>query len=242
MDVADTARGVFIAARPVPVHVVPGRTAVVVVDMQNDFGSIGGMFEQAGIDISGIRETIPAMAALIDGARLSGMTIIFLKMAFRADLSDAGKPDSPNWLKHLPLKAGEHVVAPTGVASRVLIRDTWNTEIVDELRPLPEDVVLYKHRFSGFYETELDSILRASGIDTLLFVGATTSVCVESTIRDAMFRDFHCLVVEDCVAEPIGADLSRSNHEASLLVLQILFGSVTDSQSVEAALASRAFR
>ena len=205
--------------------------------MQNDFGSIGGMFEQAGVDISEIRAMIPVMAALINNARSAGMKIVFLKMAFRADLSDAGLPDSPNWLKHLPLRAGEHVVAPTGVASRVLVRDTWNTDIVDELRPNPEDVVLYKHRFSGFYETELDSILRGSGIDTLLFVGATTSVCVESTVRDAMFRDFHCLVVEDCVAEPIGADLPRSNHEASLLVLQILFGSVTDSQSVEAAFA-----
>ena len=237
MDAAHVSDGVFVAARPVPVYVVPGQTAVVVVDMQNDFGSIGGMFEQAGVDISRIRATIPAIAALIDGARRSGMKIVFLKMAFRADLSDAGLPDSPNWLKHVPLKVGEHVVAPTGVASRVLVRDTWNTDIVEELRPRPEDVVLYKHRFSGFYETELDSILRGSGIDTLLFVGATTSVCVESTVRDAMFRDFQCLIVEDCVAEPIGADLPRSNHEASLLVIQTLFGSITDSKSVEAALA-----
>ena len=237
MDAAQVAEAVFVAARPVPVQEVPGRTAVVVVDMQNDFGSIGGMFEQAGVDISEIRAMIPAMAGLINVARRAGMKIVFLKMAFRADLSDAGLPDSPNWLKHVPLKAGEHVVAPTGVASRVLVRDTWNTDIVDELRPSSEDLVLYKHRFSGFFETELDSILRSSGIETLLFVGATTSVCVESTVRDAMFRDFHCLVVEDCVAEPIGAGLPRSNHEASLLVLQTLFGSVTDSQSVEAAFA-----
>ena len=163
------------------------------------------------------------------------MKIVFLKMGFRADLSDAGLPDSPNWIKHVPLRAGEHVVAPTGVPSRVLVRDTWNTDIVDELRPRPEDVVLYKHRFSGFYETELDTILRGFGIDTLLFVGATTSVCVESTLRDAMFRDFQCLLVEDCVAEPVGADLPRSNHEESLRVIQTLFGSITDSKSVEAA-------
>ena len=175
MDAAHVAGGVIVAARPVPVRVVSSRTAVVVVDMQNDFGSVGGMFEQAGIDISDIRATIPAIAELIDNARRSGMKIVFLKMAFRADLSDAGAPDSPNWLKHLPLRAGAHVVAPTGAASRVLVRDTWNTDIVDELQPGSEDVVLYKHRFSGFFETDLDSILRASGIDTLLFVGATTS-------------------------------------------------------------------
>ena len=237
MDAAQVADGVFVAARPVPIQVTPSRSAVVVVDMQNDFGSIGGMFEQAGVDISEIRAMIPSMAALIDGARRVGMKVVYLKMAFRADLSDAGLPDSPNWLKHVPLKAGEHMFAPTGAASRVLVRDTWNTDIVDELRPLAEDVVLYKHRFSGFYQTELDSILRGSGIDTLLFVGATTSVCVESTFRDAMFRDFQCLIVEDCVAEPIGADLPRTNHEASLLVLQTLFGSVTDSKSVAVAFA-----
>ena len=92
MDAAHVAGGVIVAARPVPVRVVSSRTAVVVVDMQNDFGSVGGMFEQAGIDISDIRATIPAIAELIDNARRSGMKIVFLKMAFRADLSDAGLP------------------------------------------------------------------------------------------------------------------------------------------------------
>lgn len=75
-----------------------------------------------------------------------------------------------------------------------------------------------------------------------MFVGATTSVCVESTVRDAMARDFHCLVVEDCVAEPIGADLERSNHDASLLTLQLLFAPISDSDAVIAALSSQPTR
>ena len=148
MTPADVVDAVLVNARPGEVRLVPTRTAVVVVDMQNDFGSVGGMFEQAGIDISGIRATIPITVDLIDTARRAGMKIVFLKMAFRADLSDAGAPDSPNWLKHQPFRPGEHVVAPTGVASRVLIRDTWNTDLIDELRATPDDVVLYKHRFS----------------------------------------------------------------------------------------------
>ena len=227
---------VLVEARPEPVRLVPARTAVVVVDMQNDFGSVGGMFEQAGIDISAIRATIPSTAALLGASRRAGLKIVFLKMAFRADMSDAGATDSPNWMKHRPFNPGADVIAPSGVPSRVLVRDTWNTDIIDELRPTSGDVVVYKHRFSGFFGTDLEAILREAGIETLLFVGATTSVCVESTFRDAMFRDFHCLVVEDCVAEPIGSDLPRGNHEASLLVLQVLFGSVTDSQSVASAL------
>jgi ureidoacrylate peracid hydrolase len=161
---------------------------------------------------------------------------VYLKMGFHPDLSDAGAPDSPNWLKHIPLGLGDEVSAPNGATSRILIRDTWNTDIVDELAPELDDTVMYKHRFSGFFETPLDEVLRAAGITTLVFVGATTSVCVESTARDAMFRDYHCLLVEDCMAEPIGAEPPRSNHDASLLVLQVLFGSITDSGSVLGAL------
>jgi ureidoacrylate peracid hydrolase len=117
-----------------------------------------------------------------------------------------------------------------------LIRDTWNTDVIEELRPQPEDVVLYKHRFSGFYQTELDQILRGLGIKNLIFTGCTTSVCVDSTIRDAMFRDYRCVLLADCVGEPIGNDLGRSNHEASLLTIQTLFGWVSDSQRFESAL------
>jgi Isochorismatase family len=83
------------------------------------------------------------------------------KMAFRPDLCDAGAVDAPNWCKHRPLRAGELAVAPDGTASRILIRDTWNTEIVLELAPESDDVVLYKHRFSGFYETDLDRVLKS---------------------------------------------------------------------------------
>ena len=89
------------------------------------------------------------------------MLVIYLKMAFRADLSDAGGPDAPNWLKHLPLRAGEITTTPQGTASRILVRDTWNTDIVDELRPDASDIVLYKHRYSGFYQTDLDTVLKS---------------------------------------------------------------------------------
>ena len=70
-----------------------------------------------------------------------------------------------------------------------------------------------------------------------MVTGWTTSVCVESTVRDAMFRDYHCVVLADCTAEPIGNDLLRSNHEASLLTIQLLFGWVSDSGRFIGALA-----
>lgn len=106
------------------------------------------------------------------------------------------------------------------------------------LAPKPQDIVLYKTRYSGFYRTELDEILKSRSIRTLIVTGCTTSVCVESTIRDAMFRDYTCLLLEDCAAEPIGHGLPRSNHDASLLVIQALFGWISTSGALIEALAT----
>jgi ureidoacrylate peracid hydrolase len=224
-----------VEARPSAFPVEPTRTAVIVIDMQNDFGAPGGMFDIAGIDISGIRAVVPTTSRVVETARREGFTVIYLKMAFRADLS-AGATDSTNWIKHLGLRAGEETTAPDGSPSRIMIRDCWNTDILDEIAPSPDDVVLYKHRFSGFFQTALDQTLRDRGIDTLVFTGCTTSVCVESTFRDAMFRDYRCLLLEDWTAEPIGAGLPRGNHEASLMVLEILFGWIATSAAFLAAI------
>ena len=225
-----------IPARPSHLEVSTDRTAVVVVDMQNDFASPGGMFHRAGIDVGGIQSIVTPIAELLDAARAAEILVVYLKMGFQPDLSDTGAPNSPTWLKHVPFEVGAEVVAPDGTPSRILVRDTWNTDIVDDLKPHDDDVVIYKNRYSGFYNTGLDELLRSRRIDTLITVGATTSVCVESTVRDATFRDYRCLVVEDCVAEPIGSDASRTNQEASLTVLELLFAWITDCAGVTDAL------
>ena len=206
-------------------------TAVIVVDMQNDFGSKGGLFDRIGIDISPIQATIQPIATVLKAARRAGLPIVYLKMGFRPDLSDAGPVDGPNRVKHRQ-HIGETIQAPDGKESRILIRDTWNTDIVSALEPQADEIVIYKHRFSGFYETELHALLQRNKIKSLIFTGCTTSVCVESTLRDAMFRDYACLLLADCAAEPIGSDESRSNHEATLLVVERLFGWVSDSRKL----------
>ena len=111
-----------------------------------------------------------------------------------------------------------------------MIRDTWDTDIVSELKPQSNDIVLYKTRFSGFYQTDLDATLKKLGIKYLIVTGVTTSICVESTVRDAMFRDYLCVLLKDCMSEPIGHDLPRTNHEASLLNAEVLLGWVSDSE------------
>jgi ureidoacrylate peracid hydrolase len=220
---------VTLDAKPEAIGIEPASTVVIVVDMQNDFGSKGGMFDLAGIDISLIQRAIAPTAKVLASARNQGLKIIYLKMGFRPDLSDLGAPDSPNRMRHMRMGVGKTVCVPNGIEGRILIRDTWNTDIVPELQPHTDDVVIYKHRYSGFYETGLHAHLQELGTKYLVFAGCTTSICVESTVRDAMFRDYACVLLADCMGEPIGNSLPRSNHQASLLTMQTLFGWVSGS-------------
>jgi ureidoacrylate peracid hydrolase len=233
---ASVGRPTIIEAKPEPITVHCAETAVIVVDMQNDFCSKGGLFDRAGIHISAVQKAVGPTRKVLSAAREAGIKIVYLKMGFRADLSDLGDTHSANRVRHLHLGVGQPCIASDGRPGRFLIRDTWNTDVIEELRPQAEDVVLYKRRFSGFYQTELDNILRSLGIINLIFTGCTTSVCVDSTIRDGMFRDYRCVLLADCVGEPVGNELPRSNHEASVLTIQTVLGWVSDSERFESAL------
>ena len=211
-------------AKPQPIALDTAKAALIVVDMQNDFGSKGGLFDHGGVDIGCIQKVIPAIARAIAIARDAGMKVIYLKMGFRPDLSDMGSDNAPNRVRHLHFGVGQPMKTPDGEKGYFLVRDTWGTAIVSELAPAPGDIEIWKTRFSGFYETELDATLKKFGAKQLVFTGCTTSICVESTVRDAMFRDYQCVLLKDCMAEPIGNNLSRTNHEASLLSVEVLFG------------------
>ncbi len=224
-------------ARPMDVEFDPKKSAVIVVDMQNDFGSVGGMFERAGIDIGPIVAAVAPTASVLVAARNAGIPVIYLQMQHRSDLADMGAKDSPHRQRHARLSVGEKMMAPNGKESRILIAGEWGTQIIDALAPKAGDIVVPKHRFSGFYETELTTILHGLDAKHLIFTGCTTSICVESTIRDAMYRDYHCVLLEDCTAEPIGHGNSRSNHDASLLTIEVLFGWISDSKKFIDALA-----
>ena len=210
--------------------------------MQNDFGARGGMFDRAGIDITGIAAAAARTARTLTAARAAGLPVVYVKMEHPEDLSNVGPEDGPHWIKHLPLAVGNDVEAPDGSPSRILVEDTWNTEILSELAPQPGDPVVSKHRYSGFFETELDDVLRELDVKYLIVTGCTTSICVDSTVRDAMYRDYSCLVLEDCTAEPLGAGTSRTNHEATLLNIEVLFGWVASSEALIEALAPVAQR
>ena len=130
---------IALEARPEPVEIDPRRAAVLVIDMQNDFGAPGGMFDRAGIDISGISAAAEATRPVLEAAREAGLPVIYLKMEHAPDLSDMGPTDGPHWIKHRRDKVGESVAAPDGSKSRTLVRDTWSTEILEELAPRSGD-------------------------------------------------------------------------------------------------------
>src|SRR5213082_327850 len=220
---------VTLNAKPEPIAIDPARTAVIVVDMENDFVAKGGMFDRAGADISGAQKAIAPTAKVLATMRQAGIKIIYLKMGYHTDLSDLGAPDSVNRTRHLKFGVGQTIRAPDGRESRILIRDNWGTDIVNELKPQSGDITIYKTRFSGFYQTDLDATLKKLGLKYLIMAGVTTSICVDSTVRDAMFRDYLCVLLKDCMSEPIGSDLPRTNHEASLLTAEVLLGWVSDS-------------
>src|SRR6266567_1209226 len=118
---------VTLTAKPEPISLDPAKAAVIVVDMQNDFGAKGGMLDRADIDISMIQKAVAPTARVLAAARQRGVRVIYLKMGFRPDLADLGSADSPNRVRHLRIHVGEPVRAPDGRDSRILIRDTWNT-------------------------------------------------------------------------------------------------------------------
>lgn len=223
-------RTLTINSKPEAIKVDLAKTALIVVDMQNDFGSKGGMFDLAGIDISTIQRAVGPTQRALAAARKANLRIIYLKMGFRPDLSDWGAIDSVTRIRGgKRMGIGKIIRTPDGTEGRILIRDTWNTDIIPELKPQTGDIVIYKTRYSGFFKTDLDSILKNLGARHLIITGCTTSICVDSTIRDAMFRDYQPVLLEDCTAEPIGFGLARSNHEATLLTIQTNFGWVSNS-------------
>ena len=222
---------VTLTARPTAIDIDPARTALVVVDMQNAFASKGGMFDLAGFDISGAPAAIQANRRLIDGCRAAGAQVVYLQMTYKPDLSNGGGPDSPNYHKELGMVMMRE---RPELAGKLLVEDTWDGQIVDELAPGPDDKVINKTRYSGFCQTETDAYLRSKNITHLLFTGIATNVCVESTARDAYFADYFPIVIEDAMNHS-GPDFNR---QAMLWNFEHVFGWVTDSSHVLDALAS----
>ena len=188
---------VDLPARPSPVTLDLARCAVVVVDMQNDFCHPGGWLASIGVDVTPARAPIPVLAAELPAVRAAGATVVWLNWGTRPDRANL----PPNVLHVYDPEANDVGIGssrPTG--HPVLQRDSWGAALVDELRPAVEDVLVHKHRMSGFWDTELDSVLRNLGASTLLFAGVNADQCVLVTLVDAACAGYDVVLLEDASA------------------------------------------
>jgi ureidoacrylate peracid hydrolase len=210
-------RVVTLPARPEPIRVNADETAVVVIDMQNAYASPGGYVDLAGFDISGAAGTIDQIAKVLVTARGAGIPVIYLQNGWDADYVEAGGPGSPNWHKSNALKT---MRARPELEGKLLARGGWDYDLVAGLAPQPGDIRLHKPRYSAFFNSALDSTLRARGIRNIVFVGIATNVCVESTLRDGFHLEYFGVLLEDATHH-LGPDFVR---EASLYNVEKFFG------------------
>ena len=202
------------------------RTAIVVVDMQNDFCHPEGWLAHIGVDVTPARKPIAPLQRLLPALRSRDVPIIWLNWGNRPDRLNL----SPALL-HVYKPSGSGVGlgdALPGSGAKVLERGSWSAAIVDELAPDPSDIHVAKYRMSGFQDTELDSILRNLAVTTLLFAGVNADQCVLCTLQDANFRGYDCLMIEDCVATT-SPDYCMS---ATLYNVRQCFGFVARSEAI----------
>ena len=212
-------------AKPNPLEVDFKKSAIVVVDMQNAFASKGGMLDIAGVDITDASRVIRVIRSVIEAARHIAVAVVYLRMAYKPDLSDSGGPNSPNFHKELAMSL---MCSRPELKGKVLTEGTWDAEIVEGLAPQPADLVITKTRYSGFAGTPLDSQLRMRGIQYLFFAGIATNVCVESTLRDAYFHDYWPILLRDA-AMPAGPPAA---HDATLFNVESFFGWTITSEEL----------
>jgi ureidoacrylate peracid hydrolase len=221
---------VVLTAKPEPIKLDINRTALIVVDMQNTFCKKGGLFDYLGkLDEMKVKHIINNDMKVIEACRYKGIKVVYLRMGYRRDLSNSGGPESPNYYKELGVVA---MRMNPELKGEFLTIDTREWEIIDELKPQLGDIVVDKHRYNGFTNTELDSILGTYNIKYLLFIGLATNVCVESTLRDAYFHEYFPILVSDGCGN-IGPE---STQEATIWNVTEVFGWVTTCHDLVKAL------
>lgn len=202
------------------------KTAILVIDMQNDFCHPEGWLASIGVDVTPARSPIAPLQAFLPVLRSVQVPIVWVNWGNRPDLLNISA-------------ATRHVYNPTGDGiglgdplpgngSPVLTAGSWAAAVVDELEPKPEDIRIDKYRMSGFWDTPLDSILRNLGRTTLLFTGVNADQCVMATLQDANFLGYDCILIQDCTA----TTSPEYCWLATLYNVKQCFGFVTDSNAI----------
>jgi len=211
---------VTLPARPEPIRLNPAETAMIIVDMQNAYASPGGYLDIAGFDIAGSEAVIARAAVAAAAARKAGIPVIYFQNGWDPAYTEAGTPGSPNWHKSNALKTMRKRPELEG---KLLAKGGWDYALVEQLAPQPGDIVVPKTRYSGFFNTNIDSLLRARGIRNIVFTGVATNVCVESSLRDAFHLEYFGIVLEDAT-HAAGPDFAQ---KAALYNIETFFGWVS---------------
>jgi ureidoacrylate peracid hydrolase len=199
---------------PVHTELIPGRTVIVHIDMQNDFLHEGGHYAKSGIDISHMRRSIEPVKRLTAECRRRGVPIIWTRHGTK------GTIDGGPFMKHRPfLRDGG------------LRQNTWGYEVYEPLDARPEDWYVEKTRLSAFYNTSLETILRGLNAHTVIFTGVLTNQCVAATGKDAMFRDFLPIIIE----EATGTTLPKL-HEPAIEMMRVGWAEVSTLADIMAQL------
>jgi len=220
-------RKIQVEAEPAPVSIDLAETALLIIDIQKDFVCHGGYGEFLGNDPELLQRVIAPTRKVLQAARANGMTIIHTREGHLPDLSDCPPTKLDRW-------AGGLRIGDAGPMGRILIRGEAGHAIVDEVAPLPGEIVIDKPGKNAFFLTNLESQLRTAGIKNLLFAGVTTDVCVGSTVTAANDHGINAIVMADCVAS-----YSPARHAAMLDIIKAqggIFGWVTDSGNILAVL------
>ncbi len=219
----------LLAAEPQPIALDWTATALVIIDMQRDFLEPGGFGETLGNDIAQLARAIAPCADVLRAARAAGILVVHTREGHLSDLSDA--PPAK-----IERGAPSKRIGDPGPMGRILIRGEAGHDIIPELYPLEDEIVIDKPGKGAFYATELDDVLQDYRIANLLVCGVTTEVCVNTTVREANDRGYRCVVLADCCASYF-----PEFHEMGLKMIKAqggIFGWVSSSAAVLEAMLS----
>jgi nicotinamidase-related amidase len=217
---------VILATETKTLRIDLAKSALLIIDMQNDFCHPDGWLSHIGVDVTPARQPIAPLQNLLPLLREVNIPIIWINWGNRPDLLNISA-------------AASHVYNPTGEGiglgdalpkngAKVLMKGSWAAAVVDELVQLPQDICVDKYRMSGFWDTALDSILKNLGRTTLFFAGVNADQCVMTTLQDAHFLGYDCILVQDCTA----TTSPEYCWQATLYNVKQCFGFISDSQAM----------
>jgi ureidoacrylate peracid hydrolase len=196
----------------------PAHTALILVDVLNDFCAEGGAMHREGRDMSMVQAMIPRLETFVETARAQKVPLVWIRNVYNT---------APNWyLSEVWLEQAKRRRHGCYIDIPVCEAGEWNGDFY-QIRPRRDEAIVTKHRYGAFESTDLDLVLRSMGIRTVIMTGVATNVCVETTARQAFLKDYYVVFTSDCTAT-----YSRQQHDAALFNIDQFFGEVVTSEQV----------